>query len=356
MSFEVNKIIPVVGHTRILQDLAEQIKNHVLPHGLLLIGPKGVGKSTLAFQLISTLFKGVNLDIEMTSEDPMHRRLIHGSHADFKHIQLKINEEGKAQQEIPLELVREVVQFLQTTPLEGGWRIVLIEDADCLGRKAANALLKSLEEPPPKTLLILCASQEQQVLPTLRSRCHRIVLKRLTDEEVRKVLRKYPNIPADELELLTMFAEGSPGRAMMLWQLGGKQFYQEFLDVLQSSIKGQFTLLVPFIEKYTQTQPDKSFDPYRAIGYFISWWLGRYLLKIGQNEDDIFKLGDTQLKSQIFKRFPFKFWEQHYHKINFFYHHPQIVGLERKYCLAVIMLGFVFGPKAYNEGIENEFR
>ncbi|AIL13045.1 hypothetical protein IM40_05240 [Candidatus Paracaedimonas acanthamoebae] len=352
----VNKIVPIIGHTSILKHFAEQIKGGVLPHGLLFVGPKGVGKSTVAHQLIYSLFNGRDLSSEINIEDPIFRRLINKSHADFKHLQLESNEEGKAQQEIPLDVIRGVVHFLQTTPLEGGWRVVLIEDADCLGRKAANALLKSLEEPPPRTLLILCASQEQQMLLTLRSRCQRIVFKRLTDDEVRQVLGKYHSVADEELGLMTMFAEGSPGRAMMLLQLGGKQFYQEFLDALLAAINGQHALLVTFIEKYTQAQLDKEFDSYRAVGYFISWWLGRYLLETYQEEEESLILGDKQLKFEILKRFPFKFWEQHYHKINFFYHHPHAVGLERKYCLAIMMLGFIFGPKAYNEGIENEFR
>ena len=356
MSSHFNKIVPVIGHTNTLKHLAEQIKGGVLPHGLLFVGPKGVGKATVAYQLIYSLFKGGDLKTEGKADDPLFRRLINGSHSDFKHIQLKFSEEGKVQQEIPLDLIRDIVHFLQTTPLEGGWRIVLIEDADCLGRKAANALLKSLEEPPPRTLLILCASQEQQVLPTLRSRCQRIVLKKLTDDEVRQVLVEYHNVTAEELSFLTLFAEGSPGRAIMLLRLGAKQFYQEFLDVLLAAIKGQHTSLVTFIEKYTQVQPDKCFDPYRAVGYFMSWWLGQYLIETVQKEDDRLLMGDKQLKTQIFDRFSFEFWEQHYHKINFFYHHPHAVGLERKYCLAVLMLGFVFGPKAYNEVVANEFR
>lgn len=351
-----DKIMPVIGHKHILQQLAQQIKSKMLPHGLLVVGPKGVGKSRLAYQLIYSLFKEEELNASIKIEDPIFRRLINGSHADFKHIHLEITEEGKAQQEIPLGLVREVVHFLQATPLEGGWRVVLIEDADCLGRKAANALLKSLEEPPSKTLLILCASQEQQVLPTLRSRCQRMALKKLTDDEVRTVLTDHLSLTDEELRLLILFAEGSPGRAMMLFHLGGKSFYQEFLEVLQAAIKGQYALLVTFIEKYTQVEVEKGFDPYRAVGYFISWWLGMHLLD-GHQEKSAFLIGqEKHQQDQIFKRFPVEFWEQHYHKINFFYHHPHTVGLERKYCLAVIILGFVFGPKADNEVIANEFR
>jgi DNA polymerase-3 subunit delta' len=356
MSLYLNKGSSVIGHTSILNRFIDQIKNNTFPHGLLLVGPKGVGKSTLAYQLIYSLFNLKNLTSDSQAENPIFRRLLNGSHADFKHIQLGFNEEGKAQQEIPIDLIREVVHFLQATPLEGGWRVVLIEDADFLGRKAANALLKSLEEPPAKTLLILCTSQEQQVLPTLRSRCQRVVLSKLTDEEVRQVLSGYSSFTDEELSLLVPFAEGAPGRAIMLSHLGGRQFYQEFLGALQAAIEGQYVLLATFIEKYTQNQVNKGFDLYRAVGYFMSWWLGSYFLETHQEKVDNLMLGDKQLKAQILKRFPFEFWEQHYHKINYFYHHPHAVGLERKYCLAVMMLGFVFGAKAYNEGVANEFR
>lgn len=355
MGFSSDKIMSVIGHNPVLQYLTQQLKSKKLPHGLFLIGPKGIGKSRLAYQLIYSLFKEGELDAGIKPEDPLFRRLINGSHADFKHVQLGFSPEGKAQQEIPLGLIRDVVQFLQATPLEGGWRIVLIEDADCLGRKASNALLKSLEEPPEKTLLILCASQEQQVLPTLRSRCQRMALKKLRDDEVREVLTNQLNLTDDELRLLILFSEGSPGRAMMLFHLGGKFFYHEFLEVLQTAIKGQYGLFVSFIEKYTQVDIEKGFDPYRAVGYFISWWLGRYLLADYQEKRTFLIHEDKSHQEYIFKRFPVQFWEQHYHKINFFYHHPHAVGLERKYCLAVMMLGIVFGSKAYNEVVENEF-
>ncbi len=348
-----DKFISIVGHKDILKNLNERIKKENLPHGLLFLGPKGIGKSTLAYQLAYALFGKKELVAKIDIEDPLFRRLLQGSHADFKHIRLGFNEEGKAHQEIPLEAIRNIVQFLQVTPLEGGWRVVLIEDAEFLSRKAANALLKSLEEPPTKTLLILCASQEQQVLPTLRSRCQRVVFNKLEKEDVKKVLLEYHSFSEEEITPLMKFSEGSPGRAILLSQLGGHQFYQEFFDMLQEAITGKYSFLFTFVENYTQVKIEKGFDLYRAIGHFISWWLGSYLIEIHQESGEKSIWEEKQL--QILKRFPVKFWVQHYHKINFFYHHPHAVGLERKYCLAFILLGIVFGPNAYNEGITNEF-
>ncbi len=349
-----HKFIPIVGHKTILENLNERIKNKNIPHGLLFLGPKGIGKSTLAYQLAYSLFRESKLAANIDTEDPLFRRLLQGSHADFKHIRLGFNEEGKPHQEIPLEASRDIVQFLQVTPLEGGWRVVLIEDAEFLSRKAANALLKSLEEPPSKTLLILCASQEQQVLPTLRSRCQRVIFNKLEKEEVKKVLVEYHPFTEEELSVIMRFSEGSPGRAILLSQLGGHEFYQEFFEMLQAAITGKYSFLFSFVENYTQVKSEKGFDLYRAVGYFISWWIGRYLIEIHQENCKNSPFEEKQL--QILKRFPIKFWAQHYHKINFFYHHSHAVGLERKYCLAFILLGIVFGPNAYNEEIANEFR
>jgi DNA polymerase-3 subunit delta' len=106
---------------------------------------------------------------------------------------------------------------MSLTPAEGGWRVVVIDGAEELNQASANALLKILEEPPPRAVLLLVCAAPGRLLPTIRSRCRRLRLTPLADEEMGALLAGLlPRLDVDERGRLLTLAEGSPGRAVML--------------------------------------------------------------------------------------------------------------------------------------------
>jgi DNA polymerase-3 subunit delta' len=146
------------------------------------------------------------------------RRVAATSHADLLTVEREWDEKrGKFRGEIVIEDVRRVAGFLHLTPAEGGWRVVVLDGAEELNRNAANALLKVLEEPPARAILLLTCAAPGRLLPTLRSRCRRLRLEPLADADVEAVLaRALPDLSAAQRARAAALGEGSPGRAIRL--------------------------------------------------------------------------------------------------------------------------------------------
>jgi len=129
-----------------------------------------------------------------------------------------LNEKTKRMKtQIAVEDVRKINGFMSLTPAEGGWRVVVVDGAEDMSPASANGLLKILEEPPPRAILLLVCAAPGRLLPTIRSRCRRLRLTPLADEPMAALLTQYlPHLDAEERGRLLTLAEGSPGRAMML--------------------------------------------------------------------------------------------------------------------------------------------
>ena len=149
-------------------------------------------------------------------DDAAARRIRGRAHPGLKVIRRSVNPDtGKMRGEIVVGDVRDAMKFLNRTATGGGWRIVIVDPVDEMNRNAANALLKSLEEPPVKCLFLLINHVSGTVLPTIRSRCQVLALPALGPEDLRMVLSAAaPDLAVDEAVL--DLAGGSPGRAIRL--------------------------------------------------------------------------------------------------------------------------------------------
>jgi DNA polymerase-3 subunit delta' len=124
---------------------------------------------------------------------------------------------------------------MRLTPAMGGWRVAVIDAADAMNKNAANALLKSLEEPPRRAIFLLVSHAPGSLLPTIRSRCQRLSLAPLEDSQVSSLLQRYrPDCSEADLALVLQLADGSIGAALALADAGGLDLYREFLRILGS--------------------------------------------------------------------------------------------------------------------------
>jgi DNA polymerase-3 subunit delta' len=210
----------LLGHPEAEATILDAISAGRMHHAWLITGPEGVGKATLAYRFARRLLAGRPSEpsLALDPTDPIFRRVAANSHADMLTIERVLNEKTKRMKtQIAVEDVRKINGFMSLTPAEGGWRVVVVDGAEDLNPASANALLKILEEPPPRAILLLVCAAPGRLLPTIRSRCRRLRLTQLADEPMGQLLTQYlPDLQPDERRRLVAMAEGSPGRAIML--------------------------------------------------------------------------------------------------------------------------------------------
>ncbi len=261
-----------------------------LPHALLLSGPRGIGKATLAFRLARYVLwrggEGAGIDmfgapvetglprLAISPESGVFRRVAAGGHADLLTVERAFDSRRKRlRSEIVVDDVREIGAFLHLTAAEGGWRVVIVDGADAMNRNAGNALLKILEEPPRRVLLVLVAHSPGKLLPTIRSRCRQMKLAPLADADLRALLARYcPELGEDAAARVADLAEGSIGRALELAGSGGVELYQTMLAMLARRPGIDPLALHGFADRLARAEGE---DAYRALEDLLRYHLAR---------------------------------------------------------------------------------
>ncbi|HUB12685.1 MAG TPA: DNA polymerase III subunit delta' [Acetobacteraceae bacterium] len=210
----------LLGHHSAEATLLEAMRAGRLHHAWLITGPDGVGKATLAYRFARFLLSG-RPPCDSLYLDPGHptfRRVAAASHADLLTIERAYDPQRRRMRtQIAVEDVRKINAFMALTPAEGGWRVVIVDGAEDMNANSANALLKVLEEPPQRAMLLLSCAAPGRLPATIRSRCRRLRLSPLPDDAMVSLLADYlPQLGADERVRLAALAEGSPGRALLL--------------------------------------------------------------------------------------------------------------------------------------------
>ena len=247
----------LVGHEAAERQFLQAWSSGRMAHAWLIAGPKGIGKASFAFRCARFVLQqqakapsgadgGPGLfgdepppaaepqSLDVSPDDPVSHRIASLGHADLLVIERAWDDKGKRwRSEIVAEDARRLVPFFGMTAAEGGYRIAIIDSADELNRHAANAILKILEEPPPKGQLFLVSHSPGALLPTIRSRCRRLDLQALAPSEMAAVLaRQAPDLGEADRAALAALAAGSPGRLDALLQEGGLELYDALLALL----------------------------------------------------------------------------------------------------------------------------
>jgi DNA polymerase-3 subunit delta' len=225
----------LLGHERAEQLLLRRYLSGRMHHGWLLTGPRGIGKATLAYRLARFVLEfpdpsrlGEVRSLHVSADSAVAHRVAAGAHSDLLAIERRFDPKtGRVKTEIAVDDVRRAGEFFGYTAGAGGWRICVVDSADDLNAESANALLKTLEEPPEKSLLILVSHQPGSLLPTIRSRCIRIGLEPLSLEDTVRILAEI-RPGQDNLEGGAVLARGSPGRALELLESAGVKAFELF--------------------------------------------------------------------------------------------------------------------------------
>lgn len=202
-----------------------------LHHAWLLAGPRGIGKATLAYRMARRVL-GARTDtargiLGSDPTDPVCHRIAAMSHGDLLTLRRPFDDKRKRwRAEITVEEARRMAALYHTRAGEGGWRVCIIDAADELNLNAANALLKMLEEPPARALIILIAHAPGRLPVTIRSRCRQLDLRPLDEETTTKIVISH-GAGEKAARLASTLSAGSPGRALALVAADGASLWSE---------------------------------------------------------------------------------------------------------------------------------
>ena len=216
------------GQAEAERALLEAYRGRRFHHAWLIAGPAGIGKATLAYRMARFVLAHPDprtpavqraTSLQVDADHPVARRIAAQAHGDLLVLERTINEKtNKLRQDIQVDDVRRTVTFFGSTAGEGGWRVAIVDAVDELNREGANALLKVLEEPPRRAVLLLVSHSAARVLPTIRSRCRLLALRPLLTTEVARAAATAigEDAEAANIKAAAAVADGSVRRALAL--------------------------------------------------------------------------------------------------------------------------------------------
>src|ERR1700761_6279115 len=213
----------LLGQDVVLARASRALRAGRPPSAWLITGAPGIGKATLAYRIARYLLaygatdQGPE-DLSVPPDNQAARQVAAQSHPGLLVLKRAINPKtGKLMTVLGVEEIRKLAGFFGMTSGAGGWRVAIVDTADDMNDNAANALLKALEEPPARAMLMLLSNAPGRLLPTIRSRCQRLDLRPLDEADLLKELgNRLPDMDESERATLAKLSGGSIGAALTL--------------------------------------------------------------------------------------------------------------------------------------------
>lgn len=273
----------LLGHEKAEKILLDAWKNNSLHNSWLISGVEGIGKATLAYRFAKFLlsadenkretYTSLNVDVNSSA----FRLVANDSHPDLKVLQrdytetdrkkiLKAIKDGEALSAddknslkkstfIRVDDVRTINEFLSKKSSNDGWRVVIVDSIDDMNSASANAILKILEEPPHKAMMILISHNPNRLLATIKSRCSKLNLEPLKDDVLASLLRRYrPNLSETEVKSLAAISSGSIGKAMAYADYQALDVYRNLNDLLKCGARFKLNDMLSFVSSAVETE------------------------------------------------------------------------------------------------------
>lgn len=267
----------LTGHGAALSRAARALRSGRPPQGWLIAGPPGIGKATLAYRIARYLLRyGATdrgpADLAVPANDSVWLQVAAGAHPGLLVLKRAVNERtGKLMTVLAVDEIRKLTGFFGLTSGAGGWRIAIIDTADDMNDNAANALLKALEEPPARAMLLVIANAPGRLLPTIRSRCQRLDLRPLSQSDVEyELAARLPDLPAAQRAALARLSGGSIGLALQLASGDGLMLAEAADRLIDDARNPDAAAVVALAEKIARIA-----DGVEIFGSFLSQALVR---------------------------------------------------------------------------------
>ncbi len=266
----------IIGHSRQMDVLKRAVRDNRLSHSLLFSGPEGVGKDTAAGALARLLNCAEPVDADSCGGCRECASMDAGTHPNLIRV-VPVDKKGEPAPDglIRIEQVRDV-QAAVRYRVERGKKVVVIDGADRLMPAAANAFLKTLEEPPPDTVIILVSSRAPELLPTILSRCHRVNFRPIPADLLGPFLEAERGLPPAEALALARFSGGSAGAALRYTDDGAYEKRKEVLERLEGLQSGDAQGALKFAGELAKRD-----DIEEILEFMKSWYRDRAVVAEG---------------------------------------------------------------------------
>lgn len=268
----------LIGHTAAERALLDAYRSGTIHHGWILGGPEGIGKATLAYRMAKFVLANPDpgtiqgaTSLSTDAEASVVRQVVAQSHLDLMVLRRVCVPERKAvSADIRVEDVRRLRAFFGSTAAAGGWRIAIVDAADDLNTAGANALLKVLEEPPPRVLFLIVSHQPGRLLPTIRSRCRRLQLSRLGDDDtITAAQLARTDLSAEEIRVSASLSQGSVRRTIALAAGEGMAVHKEVSGLLDALPILDVAAVHKLAERCANKAGDETFG--LVLGFLEDW-------------------------------------------------------------------------------------
>lgn len=259
------------GHREGEGAFLEGLRSGRLHHAWLIGGPQGIGKATLAYRVARTVLdprksNDTSIDSFRTSPDSNVSRQISAlSHPNLSVLRrAPATDKKAASTTIPVDAVRKALNMFGSTAADGGYRVCIVDSAEDLTIASANALLKVIEEPPPRSLFLIVSHAPQRVLPTIRSRCRRLLLRPLDDEHIKAAIRSlgepWNEVPEALLDQALPYGEGSVRRTLELLDADKVAFIEQVTRILDGLPRTDTKQILTLAEALAKRDADDSYE------------------------------------------------------------------------------------------------
>lgn len=290
----------IVGHEWAIRLLSSAIRHDRAGHAYLLTGPDRIGKLTLARVFTQSLNCTAELPDRPCGECRACRLIAEDKHPDVRVVRPEVSDRGI--QSIKIEQIRRLQQDLSLSTYEARYKVALLKRFDTANLNAANAFLKTLEEPPNNVILLLTANDSDTLLPTINSRCRTVGLRPLTPALIEEALMTRYHVAPGEANLLAHLADGRLGWAVeahanptLIQERGGH--LNALHQALGASIVGRFAQAESLSRKAETLPP--------LLRTWLSWWRDLSLLVFGrQTSAAISNIDEAELLHELAGRWP----------------------------------------------------